>query len=319
MFPKLFFGTLPPAAGALLAFIILLGGYVVRPLGGIVIGHFGDRYGRTKVLFLTLILMGASTFAMGLLPPTDQIGLAAPWILVALRLLQGLAHGGEWAGATLMSMEHSPRRQKGLGASIAAAGGPAGSLLAALILGLVAMLPEQQFLAWGWRVPFLISLMVVVFGLWLRIGLDESPEFVKEVEASAAREGLPLFSVLKNYRNVVIGGVVVGTGALFVQGLLAAFMIPYLVGTGGMDRSGAFMLFSLSSLLQIFTLPFFAAMSDKVGRKRWLFTASMISVLLIWPVFQMFGSQNAVLIAMAFIVGNAVIVSATWPLRRLHE
>jgi MFS family permease len=312
VFPRLFFGTLPPATGALLAFIILLGGYLVRPLGGVVFGHFGDRYGRRKVLFITLILMGSSTFAMGLLPPTDQVGLAAPIILVVLRLLQGLAYGGEWAGATLMSMEHSPKHQRGFGASIAAAGGPAGSLMAAFILGLVAMLPEEQFLSWGWRLPFLLSMLVVMFGLWLRVGVDESPEFVEDANTHNGRDEAPLLKVLKLYPRQVIGGVLVGTGALFIQGLLAAFMIPYLVGKGDIDRSTAFMLFSLSSLLQIFALPFFAAMSDKYGRKRWLVAANAGSVLLIWPVFLLFDSGSVPLIGLAFAVGNAVIISATF-------
>jgi MFS family permease len=312
VFPRLFFGALPPATGALLAFIILLGGYVVRPLGGIIFGHFGDRYGRRKVLFITLILMGTSTFAMGLLPPTEQVGIVAPIILVVLRLLQGLAYGGEWAGATLMSMEHSPKHQHGLGASIAAAGGPAGSLMAAFILGLVALLPEEQFLTWGWRAPFLISMLVVMFGLWLRSGVDESPEFVAQKEKLQGTSGAPLIHVLKLYPKQVLGGVLVGTGALFIQGLLAAFMIPYLVGQGAVDRSTAFMLFSLSSLLQIFTLPFFAAMSDRYGRKTWLVAANAASVLLVWPVFALFESANVALIGLAFLLGNAVIISATF-------
>ncbi|MBT2522556.1 MFS transporter [Arthrobacter sp. ISL-28] len=312
VFPRLFFATLPPATGALLAFIILLGGYVVRPLGGVVFGHFGDRYGRRKVLFITLILMGGSTFAMGLLPPTEQLGLAAPVILVLLRLLQGLAYGGEWAGATLMSMEHSPKHQRGLGASIAAAGGPAGSLMAAFILGIVALSPEEQFLSWGWRLPFLVSMLVVIFGLWLRAGVEESPEFVSERETQNKKDKAPLLNVLKLYPKQVIGGVLVGTGALFVQGLLAAFMIPYLVGRGDIDRSTAFMLFSLSSLLQIFALPFFAALSDKYGRKRWMTTANAASVLLVAPLFVLFDSSSTPLIGLAFIVGNTLIVGATF-------
>jgi MFS family permease len=311
IFPRLFFSTLPPATGAMLAFVILLGGYAVRPLGGVVFGHFGDKYGRRKVLFVTLIIMGAATFLMGLLPPTDQVGIAAPIILVALRLLQGLAYGGEWAGATLMSMEHSPKHQRGLGASIAAAGGPAGSLLAAFVLGLVSMMPEEYFFSWGWRIPFLLSLVVVLFGLWLRVGVEESPEF-HSTDATDSEEAAPIVRILKFYPRQVASGVLVGIGSLFVQGLLAAFMIPYLVGKGDIDRSTALMLFSLSSVLQIFALPFFAALSDKVGRKRWLVSANAASVVLIWPVFALFDSGSIPLIGLAFVLGNVIIQSATF-------
>ena len=156
VFPQLFFGSLPPATGSAIAFVILLGGYIARPLGAAVFGHFGDRHGRRRVLVFTLVLMGVCSFAMGLLPPTAQAGIAAPIALVTLRLLQGLAYGGEWGGATLMAMEHSPEGQRGFGASIAAAGGPAGSLMAALSLAIVSMLPDQQFFSWGWRLPFLL-------------------------------------------------------------------------------------------------------------------------------------------------------------------
>jgi MFS family permease len=311
IFPRLFFGTLPPETGAMLAFAILLGGYAARPLGGVVFGHFGDKYGRRSVLFATLITMGAATFLMGLLPTTDQIGVIAPIILVALRVVQGLAYGGEWAGATLMSMEHSPKNQRGLGASIAAMGGPAGSLMAALVLGIVSMLPEEQLFAWGWRLPFILSIFVVAFGLWLRLGVEESPEF-QEVDTKAIKEPAPILRVLTAYPRQVIVGVMVGTGTLFVQGLIAAYMIPYLVGRGDIDRTTALMLFSLSSALQIFAVPFFAALSDKVGRKRWLISANAASLVLIWPVFVLFNSRSIPLIGLAFVLGNVLIVCATY-------
>lgn len=312
IFPSLFFDDLPPATGALLAFIIFLGGYAVRPLGGVIFGHFGDRYGRRKVLFVTLFMMGIASFLMGLLPTTAQLGVAAPILLVALRLLQGLAYGGEWAGATLMSMEHSPKGQRGLGASIAAAGGPCGSLLAAFILGLIAMLPDESFTSWGWRIPFLLSIFVVMFGLWLRIGVDESPDFKNTKVAPDEGKGFPILLVLRQYPRQVITGVLVVTGSLFIQGLLAAYMVPFLVSRGDIDRTSALMLFSLSGLLQIFALPFFAAMSDKFGRNRFLITANLIGALLIWPVFAMFTSGNILLIGSAFIVGNAIIQCATF-------
>lgn len=312
IFPQLFFEALPPATGALLAFIIFLGGYVVRPLGGVVFGHFGDRFGRRKVLFVTLFVMGITSFLMGLLPTTAQIGVAAPILLVVLRLLQGLAYGGEWAGATLMSMEHSPKGQRGFGASIAAAGGPCGSLLAAFILGLTALLPDDSFTSWGWRIPFLLSVLVMMFGLWLRTGVEESPEFKGATGAGEERTGFPILMVLCRYPRQVITGVLVVTGSLFVQGLLAAYMVPFLVSRGDVDRTVALMLFSLSGLLQIFALPLFAAMSDKFGRNRFLIAANVAGAILIWPVFAMFTSSSILLIGLAFILGNVVIQCATF-------
>lgn len=311
VFPQLFFGTLPPATGSAIAFVILLGGYISRPLGAAVFGHFGDRHGRRQVLVFTLVLMGVCSFAMGLLPPTAQAGIAAPIALMALRLLQGMAYGGEWGGATLMAMEHSPEGRRGFGASIAAAGGPAGSLMAALSLAVVAMLPDEQFFAWGWRLPFLLSLGVVLFGLWLRLGVEESPEF-RQASAEDGVVAAPLALIVRRYPLQVIGATVVGIGTLFVQGLLAAYMVPHLVERGDLDRSSALLLLSISSLVQIFTLPLFAALSDRLGRRRWLLTANGVGAVLVWPMLLLFTSGSAALIGLAFVVGNSFLQAATF-------
>lgn len=311
VFPQLFFGSLPPATGAVIAFVILLGGYIARPLGGVVFGHFGDRYGRRRILFVTLMLMGVTSFAMGLLPTTAQAGIIAPIALVVLRLLQGLAYGGEWGGATLMAMEHSPEGRRGFGASIAAAGGPAGSLLAALSLAIVALLPDEQFFAWGWRLPFLLSIGVVVFGLWLRLGVEESPDF-RKAAAGDEIQAAPIATILRRYPLHVVGATVVGIGTLFIQGLLAAYMVPHLVERGDLDRSTALLLLSASSFLQIFTLPCFAALSDRVGRRRWLLLANGAAVVLIWPVMLLFTFGSLVLIGLAFVLGNTVLQAATF-------
>lgn len=311
VFPQLFFGSLPPATGSAIAFVILLGGYIARPLGAAVFGHFGDRHGRRRVLVFTLVLMGVCSFAMGLLPPTAQAGIAAPIALVTLRLLQGLAYGGEWGGATLMAMEHSPEGQRGFGASIAAAGGPAGSLMAALSLAIVSMLPDQQFFSWGWRLPFLLSLGVVLFGLWLRLGVEESPEF-RQASAEEGVAAAPLAVIARRYPLQVIGATVVGVGTLFIQGLLAAYMVPHLVGRGDLDRSSALLLLSISSFVQIFTLPFFAALSDRLGRRRWLLIANGAGAVLVWPMLLLFTSGTAPMIALAFVLGNSLIQSAAF-------
>lgn len=311
VFPMLFFGSLRPETGATIAFIILLGGYVARPLGGVLFGHFGDRYGRRQVLFITLLIMGVVSFAMGLLPTAAQAGIIAPIALVTLRLLQGVAYGGEWGGAMLMAMEHSPEGRRGLGASIAAAGGPAGSLMAALTLAIVGMLPDEQFFAWGWRLPFLLSLGVVLFGLWLRLGVEESPDF-QEAAAKNEIEAAPFITILRHHPMRVVSATTVGIGTLFIQGLLAAFMVPHLIQQGHLDRSSALLLLSLSSFFQIFSIPAFAALSDRVGRRRWLLIANGSAVVLIWPVLLLFSSGNIILIGLAFILGNSVLQAATF-------
>ncbi|WFR72263.1 MFS transporter [Prescottella defluvii] len=176
VFPKLFFpNTMDPVLGSTLSFVILLAGYISRPIGGILFGHFGDKYGRKNILVITLLMMGLVSVVIGLMPTYATIGVAAPLILVALRIVQGLAVGGEWAGATLMAAEHVNQDRRGFAASIAVTGGPTGSVLATLVLALFSGLPDDAFLSWGWRVPFLLSAVLVIVGLFLRYRVTESP------------------------------------------------------------------------------------------------------------------------------------------------
>lgn len=197
VFPALFFSDLDPGLGIILSFLTLATGYIARPIGGLLFGHFGDKYGRKQILFITLMVMGIVSILIGLLPTYQTIGIAAPIALLALRVLQGLAVGGEWAGATLMAMEHSGKKSKGLGASIAVSGGPSGAVLATLVLGGFSLMPEEQFMSWGWRIPFLLSALLVVIGLYLRHRVTESPDFeqakAKEAQQSESAS-VPLLS-----------------------------------------------------------------------------------------------------------------------------
>ena len=312
VFPHVFFADLDPALGATLSFVILLAGYISRPIGGLLFGHFGDKYGRKNILFITLMLMGIVSIAIGLMPSYATIGVAAPILLTLLRIFQGLAVGGEWAGATLMAAEHVKEGQRGFAASVAVAGGPTGSVLATLILGLFAGLPDDQFLSWGWRIPFLLSAALVIIGLFIRYRVNESPDFTEAQAKGEVHTGVPLARVLKKYPADTIYGILACAGPLFMQALLAGFMVPYVVSTGAVDRQTALMMLTASSFLHIFAIPFFAWLSDKFGRRPVMLAGAAISIALVFPMFMMFNSGSAVLIGLAFIVGNPIIQASMY-------
>lgn len=239
VFPVLFFpDTMDPALGAALSFVILLAGYVSRPIGGVLFGHFGDRIGRKSMLFITLMMMGTVSVCIGLMPTFDAIGVVAPLILVVLRIVQGLAVGGEWAGATLMAAEHVKEGSRGLAASIAVTGGPTGAVLATLVLGLFAGLPDEQFLSWGWRVPFLLSAVLVIIGLYLRYRVTESPDFLRARAAGEVHTGVPILRVLKKYPLSALFGILAAAGPLFMQALLAIWVVPYIAAQGRRPPAG---------------------------------------------------------------------------------
>src|SRR5690554_6234828 len=200
VFPKIFFVSLDPLAATLSSFATFAVGYFARPLGAVVFGHYGDRIGRKNVLVVTLVLMGLASVMIGLLPTYQQIGIVAPILLVLMRLLQGVAIGGEWGGATLMSMEHAKKRGRGFAVSLVSAGGPTGAVLGTLVMTPFTLLPNDQFLAWGWRVPFLISVLLMVVGLMIRMKVTETPEYEearKKMAAEGKKQSIPLVTVLR--------------------------------------------------------------------------------------------------------------------------
>ncbi|EMQ98688.1 MFS transporter [Paeniglutamicibacter gangotriensis] len=313
VFPHLFFpDTMDPGLGTVLSFVILLAGYIARPVGGVLFGHFGDKFGRKNILFITLMMMGIVSVAIGLMPTYHTIGIAAPLLLVLLRVIQGLAVGGEWAGATLMAAEHVQEKNRGFAASIAVTGGPTGSVLATLILGLFAGLPEEDFLAWGWRVPFLLSAVLVIIGLYMRYRVTESPDFLKAKAEGATSTGMPLTRVLRDYPKETILGTLAVAGPLFMQAMLAIFMVPYVVSTGAVDRQTALMMLTASSFVHIFAIPFFAWLSDRYGRRPVMLGGALISVALVFPMFAMFNSGVFWMVALGFMVGNPIIQASMY-------
>lgn len=313
VFPKLFFpADMDPGLGTALSFVILLAGYLSRPIGGVLFGHFGDKFGRKNMLFITLMMMGAVSIAIGLMPTYQAIGVAAPLTLVLLRVVQGLAVGGEWAGATLMAAEHVKEKNRGFAASIAVTGGPTGSVLATLVLGVFAGLPDDAFLSWGWRIPFLLSAALVVIGLYLRYRVTESPDFERARAAGEVHTGVPIVRVLKKYPLSTFYGIMAAAGPLFMQALLAVWAVPYVAAQGVVSRQDALMMLTFSSFLHIFAIPFFAWLSDKFGRRPVMLAGAAVSVVLVFPMFALFNSGSYWLVALAFIVGNPIIQASMY-------
>jgi metabolite-proton symporter len=269
VFGKLFFPTKDPLTGLLQAFLTYSLGFVARPIGGLVFGHFGDRIGRKRLLMASLVLMGAASMGMGLLPTYQQIGVAAPILLAALRFVQGFAVGGEWGGAVLMAGEFGDAARRGFWAGWPQVGVPAGNILAAGVLAAMAALQsEADFLAWGWRVAFLLSGALVAIGWWVRSTLTESPQFeAAEARAARAIEPAPAIQALKHRP----GGVAIGAGLKFGENvsyyIVTTFAIAYLAETVGAQRQVGLNAVLIGSVVELVTMPLFSALSDRIGRR----------------------------------------------------
>ncbi len=313
VFPELFFADLPRALGVTLSYVILFTGYAARPLGGLLFGHFGDKYGRKRMLFITLLTMGLISIGIGLLPGSASIGIVAPLTLVALRIIQGIAVGGEWAGATLMSMEHSAHGSKGFGASLAVAGAPFGAVLSTLVLALFSR--RDDFMEWSWRVPFLLSFIVVLVGLYLRSQIHESPEFEEARKRGEVHTNVPIVEMWTKYRKDVLLGILAAGAPLFLQGLLAVWAVPYVAAgeaVHGVGRTEALLMLTVSNLLHVFTIPFSAWVSDKLGRRPVMIGGAILCAVGVWGMFALFNSNNFWLIALAFIVGNPILQASMY-------
>ena len=237
VFNVVFFPSEDPVVASMLAFATFAVGFIVRPLGGIVFGHLGDKYGRKGSLIATLVIMGISTTLIGLLPTYGQVGMVAPILLVLLRVIQGIALGGEWGGASLVAVEHAPEKKRALYGAIPQLGSPAGTLLSTAMMLLFGLLPDEQFLTWGWRVPFLFSAVLLVIALLIRSKVDETPDFVKNAEKPKAK--FPVIEVIRTSPMIVLFGilaVLLSTGGYY---LINTFTVSYVVDNLGLDRSVA--------------------------------------------------------------------------------
>jgi metabolite-proton symporter len=304
VFNKLFFPSYDPVTGTLLAFATYAVGFVARPLGGIVFGHFGDRIGRKRLLMLSLVLMGVATVLIGLLPTYAQIGVWAPALLIALRLVQGFAVGGEWGGAVLMAAEHGDSARRGFWASWPQAGVAAGSLLSAGVLALMAgFQSEADFLSWGWRVPFLLSALLVVVGWYIRNRVSESPMFEKALDESEIPPKLPAMEVMRERPKAILLGAGLRVGENISYYILTVFSLTFLVDVAAESRSLALNALLIGAAVQFFAIPLFALLSDRIGRRPVYAFGGLGLAAFIFVFFSMLESGDNLLIVAAIVIG----------------
>ena len=304
VFNKLFFPKSDPLTGAMLAFATYALGFVARPVGGLVFGHFGDRIGRKRLLMFSLILMGVSSTLIGVLPTYAQVGAAAPVLLTALRLAQGFAVGGEWGGAVLMAGEFGDARRRGWWAGWPQVGVPAGNLLAAAVLAIMtATMSNADFLAWGWRVPFLLSAGLVAVGWWVRSRIDESPVFKAATANLVAVERAPALQAIRERP----GGIAIGAGLRMGENIsyyvITAVSITYAIEVVHISRAAVLAALLAGAAAECVTMPMFSALSDRVGR-RWVFAAGA-GGMAVWAFafFKLLDAGATVPVMAAIIVG----------------
>ncbi|MCI9890168.1 MHS family MFS transporter [Micrococcales bacterium 31B] len=302
VFSHYFFSDVPDSLGSILAFGTLAVGFFARPLGAIIFGHFGDRLSRRTALVVTLLGAGACTVLMGLLPGQSTAGLAAPILLVTLRLLQGIFHGGEQGGAVLMAVEHAPANRRGWYGSWAFLGNPGGTLLASSIISLTTAATGGNFLTWGWRIPFLLSIALLAVGFYIRRRVDESPVFA-EVKNARSQAKAPLIDVLRNNWRTVLAATGVNIGFNAFIWVLISYSLAYGTKVLGVDKQ--FMLNGnlLGSVAMMVAILWFARLSDRVGRLPVMLGGAMFACLYAFPMFALFESRSAVVIALAMVGG----------------
>ncbi|GAA5124578.1 MFS transporter [Alloalcanivorax gelatiniphagus] len=301
VFPELFFPNSTPLAGTLLSFATFGVGFLARPVGGVVFGHFGDRVGRKKMLVISLLMMGAATVLMGLMPTYATIGIAAPILLTVLRLVQGFAVGGEWGGATLMAVEHAPEGRRGFYGAFPQMGAPAGVGLATIAFYFASQLAPDAFLAWGWRLPFLFSAVLVIVGLVIRLTIAESPEF-EQVRERAARVKLPIAEAVRRHPREIL----LVAGTYLSQGVFAYITMSYLVGYGtkevGIARPQVLLGVFLASVVAVVLYAVFGALGDKWGRKTTYLLGAVLMLVTIAPAFALINSGSAVNFTLAIVL-----------------
>jgi len=306
IFNKIFFPALDPISGVLAAFATYAVGFLGRPLGGIVFGHFGDRLGRKSMLLLTLLMMGIPTIAIGLIPTYQQIGYWAAILLIAMRLLQGMAVGGEWGGAVLMAVEHAPPGRKGFYGSLPQTGVGAGLILSSLAMGAVARLPEADMLAWGWRLPFLASILLLGVGWLIRLKVPESPDF-QQLERQNRKVRLPLLEVLRRYprETLTIIGARSAENAWFYMSV--TFALAYAANQLGIPRADLLAAIGAGAVLSLVTMPLCGHLSDRIGQRRLYFCGLLLLCAFVQPFFALLGTRDEQLVWWAMVLAVGVV------------
>ncbi|ELY6345370.1 MHS family MFS transporter [Cronobacter muytjensii] len=306
VFNKIFFPMVDPVIGLILSWLSFSLTFFIRPIGGVFFAHIGDRIGRKKTLVLTLSLMGGATVMIGLLPTYETIGIWAPVLLILMRIIQGMGIGGEWGGALLLAYEYAPEKRKGFFGSIPQAGVTIGMLMATFIVSLMTLFSEAQFLAWGWRIPFLLSAGLVLLGLWIRRGIDETPDF-QQAKRTGQLSKTPLrVTVRHHWREVLIaaGLKVVETAPFYI---FSTFVVSYATTTLAYEKSQALESVTLAALVATILIPLMGLLSDKIGRKRMYAVSVMLLGAFIVPWFMLLDTGTTWGIMLATVIAFGVL------------
>lgn len=302
VFNKLFFPTIDPIIGVVASFGTFAVGFIARPIGGIIFGHFGDKIGRKKVLITTLMIMGVGTFLIGVLPTYESIGVWAPIILITLRFAQGLGLGGEYAGAALIVIEHAPRNQRGLWSGFAQSAASAGLLLSTGTFALLALLPDAQFMSWGWRIPFLASIIMLAVGMFIRLSIAETPSFQK-VKETKTEARIPFFELLRTYPKNLLLAFGARLGETVSSNIFNAFAIAYVATYLGLSKTIALNGVLLGSAIAVIFMPIFGKLSDRIGRRKVYMMGPAFLIVFSYPFFWLLNTKVTGLIYLAVILG----------------
>lgn len=301
VFNKVFFAAGDPALATIAAFGTYAVGFLARPLGAAVFGHYGDRVGRKAMLAITIMVMGIGTFLIGLLPTYAQIGIAAPILLIVLRFLQGIGLGGEWGGAVLMVVENCPTHKRGFLGSMVQVGNPVGNLAAIGMFALVSQLPEEDFMSYGWRIPFLVSILLVGVGLWIRMSMEETPAF-RALKAKNEVVKMPIVEIFKYHRRPFFTAVGLKISEIAYASIAGVFIMSYATSKLGLSRglvlNGAF----IASFVALFSIPFFGWLSDKIGRKTMFYASCLFSAAFAFPMFWLLDTRDPTIVIMTIVV-----------------
>jgi MFS family permease len=309
VFNRLFFPTADPVVSLLLAYVSFALPFFIRPLGGIVFAHIGDRVGRKQTLVLTLSFMGGGTMLIGCLPIYSMIGIAAPILLITLRLVQGIGLGGEWGGAVLLAYEYAPAKRQGFFGSVPQSGVPLGLVLSTLCMGVASSLPEGAFLAWGWRLPFLLSGGLVGLGLWIRNGIGETPAFVQlQKEGRVAKS--PILDVLRTYRRELLTAILIKSCETAAFYIFAVFLVSYATGVLGYTRFTTLAAIASSAFVGTVMIPVYGWLSDRVGRRLMFLAGAAAIIVFAGPYFWLLSLRSAATILLASVIALGLI----WPI-----
>ncbi|MFA9440184.1 MFS transporter [Uliginosibacterium sp. sgz301328] len=311
VFGHLFFPKFDPVVGTLASFGTFMVGYVARPFGAVFFGHFGDRIGRKATLVATLFIMGAATFIIGILPTYDSIGIWAPALLILMRLFQGIGVGGEWGGAVLMVVETAPAEKRGFYGSFPQMGVPIGLLMSTGVFALASQLPNEQFMSWGWRIPFLISFLLIIVGLFIRLRVTESPVFRELKEAKAVAKA-PLIELLRTYPKQIILAIGTRFATDITFNVINVFMLAYGTQQLGLPRSVFLEAILIGCAVELITLPLFGRLSDMIGRRTVYMLGAIFVTIYGFVFFALIETLQPAYIILAYVLGIAFSQASTY-------